>query len=200
MALYCRQQMNIDTTIDESIAAIDGLRALRTQIDAAVALLADALQAGGKVLACGNGGSAADGTHFTTEFLCRFVDDRRALPAVSLSCDGSFLTATANDYGYDYVFARQVEGLGNAGDVLVAISTSGNSPSVRRALEVARERGIRSVALLGRDGGETRGLADVELIVPGTATARIQEAHKVLIHLLTGGVEERLFPELYERS
>lgn len=189
--------MNIDKIIDESVAAIESLRQVKPQIDAAVELLATALQDGGKILACGNGGSAADGSHFTTEFLCRFVDNRRALPAISLTCDGSFLTATANDYGYDYVFARQIEGLGKAGDVLVAITTSGNSLSVKRALEVAREMGMKSVALLGRDGGGTKGLADVDILVPGTATARIQEAHKVLIHLLCGGVEERLFPELY---
>ncbi|MEZ5328337.1 MAG: SIS domain-containing protein [Verrucomicrobiales bacterium] len=189
--------MNIDKTIDESIAAIASLRELKPQIEAAVALMTDALRSGGKILACGNGGSAADGAHFTTEFLCRFVDNRRALPAISLTCDGSFLTATANDFGYDYVFARQIEGLGKKDDVLVAITTSGNSPNVKRALEAARECGIRSVALLGRDGGATAGIADVEIMVPGSATARIQEAHKVVIHLLCGGVEEQLFPELY---
>ncbi|MCB1094616.1 MAG: SIS domain-containing protein [Verrucomicrobiae bacterium] len=189
--------MNIDKTIDESIAAIASLRELKPQIEAAVALMTDALRSGGKILACGNGGSAADGAHFTTEFLCRFVDNRRALPAISLTCDGSFLTATANDFGYDYVFARQIEGLGKKDDVLVAITTSGNSPNVKRALEAARECGMKSVALLGRDGGATAGIADVEIMVPGSATARIQEAHKVVIHLLCGGVEEQLFPELY---
>ncbi|MGK0189627.1 MAG: D-sedoheptulose 7-phosphate isomerase [Verrucomicrobiales bacterium] len=189
--------MNIDKTIDESIAAIESLRQLKPQIEAAVALLAEAFENGGKILACGNGGSAADCAHFTTELLCRFVDNRRALPAISLTCDGSFLTATSNDYGYDYVFARQIEGLGNAGDVLVAISTSGNSESVRRALQAATGCGMKTIALLGRDGGDTAGMADVEITVPGTATAPIQEAHTVIIHLLCGGVEERLFPELY---
>ena len=189
--------MNIDNTIDESIAAIASLRELQPEIEAAIALLTEALQNGGKILACGNGGSAADGAHFTTEFLCRFVDNRRALPAISLTCDGSFLTATANDFGYDYVFARQIEGLGKKEDVLVAITTSGNSPNVKRALEAARERGMKSVALLGRDGGGTKGIADIDITVPGAVTARIQEAHKVVIHLLCAGVEEQLFPELY---
>ena len=176
------------------------LRELKAGIEAAVDVIAGALASGGKILACGNGGSAADGAHFTTEFLCRFVDNRRALPAISLTCDGSFLTATSNDFGYDYVFARQIEGLAHAGDVLVALTTSGKSPSVKRALETARDKGVNSVALLGRDGGETKGIADVDLVVPGTATARIQEAHKVLIHLLCAGVEERIFPELYSRN
>jgi D-sedoheptulose 7-phosphate isomerase len=189
--------MNIDKTIDESIAAIASLRELKPQIESAVALLTEALRNGGKILACGNGGSAADGAHFTTEFLCRFVDNRRALPAISLTCDGSFLTATANDFGYEYVFARQIEGLGKKEDVLVAITSSGNSPNVKRALEAARECGMKSVALLGRDGGSTKGIADIDLTVPGAATARIQEAHKVVIHLLCAGVEEQLFPELY---
>lgn len=190
--------MNIDKTIDQSIAAIESLRKLKPQIEAAVAVLADSFAAGGKLLACGNGGSAADGAHFTTEFLCRFVNNRKALPAISLTCDGSFLTATANDYGYDYVFARQIEGLGKRGDVLVALTTSGNSASVKRALETASACGMKTIALLGRDGGETLGLADVEITVPGESTAPIQEAHKVIIHLLCGGVEERLFPDLYK--
>jgi D-sedoheptulose 7-phosphate isomerase len=155
--------MNIDKTIDESIAAIASLRELKPQIESAVALLTEALRNGGKILACGNGGSAADGAHFTTE----------------------------------YVFARQIEGLGKKEDVLVAITSSGNSPNVKRALEAARECGMKSVALLGRDGGSTKGIADIDLTVPGAATARIQEAHKVVIHLLCAGVEEQLFPELY---
>ena len=156
-------------------------------------VLADCLKYGGKVMACGNGGSAADACHLATELLCRFEQERRALPAISLTADGSFLTAAGNDYAFERVFSRQVEGLARAGDVLVVFSTSGNSPNILLALRMAREKGIKSVALLGRDGGKAAGLADVEIIVPDPVTARIQEAHQRIIHLLCGVVERRLF-------
>jgi len=159
-------------------------------------MMASALVSGGTVFACGNGGSAADSGHFTTELLCRFIKDRRSLPAISLAQDGGFLTATGNDYGFHQVFSRQIEGLGRAGDVLVAITTSGNSPNVVEALRVAKAREVRTIALLGKDGGAAHGMADVEFIVPGPATARIQEAHKVLIHAFCAGIEARLFPGL----
>src|SRR5690606_12219776 len=120
---------------------------------------------GGKILACGNGGSAADASHFTTELLCRFEGDRKALAAVSLTADGSFLTAAGNDYSFDDVFARQIEGLGKAGDVLVVMSTSGKSANILQAMRVARERGMKTMALLGRNGGDARGLADIEILV-----------------------------------
>jgi D-sedoheptulose 7-phosphate isomerase len=188
--------MNIDRIIDESAEAIQSIRTLKPLIETGIEILVNSLQSGGKILACGNGGSAADASHFTTEFLCRFVNDRPSLPAISLNCDGSFLTATSNDYGYDYVFARQIEGLGKAEDVLVGITTSGNSSSVTRAIETAKERGMKTIALLGRDGGMAKGLADVDLVVPVNATARIQEAHTVIIHLLCGGTEARIFPEV----
>jgi D-sedoheptulose 7-phosphate isomerase len=156
--------------------------------------MAAALGGGRKILACGNGGSAADSGHFTTELLCRFINDRASLPAISLAQDGGFLTATGNDYGFEHIFSRQVEGLGQAGDVLVAITTSGNSANVVAALRVARERGVRTIALLGRDGGAARGVAEIEFVVAGPETARIQEAHKVLIHAFCAGIEARLFP------
>ena len=189
--------MDIDPIIDESVATLNTLKALHAEIAEAVDLIVEAFSAGRKLLSCGNGGSAADAAHFATEFLCRFVSDRNSLPAISLSCDGSFLTATSNDYGFDYVFARQIEGLAVEGDILVGITTSGNSPNVIRALTAAKEKGVKSIALLGRDGGKARGIADVEIVVPSEATARIQEAHTLIIHLLCQGVEERLFPELY---
>jgi len=179
--------------VQESVTTLQGLVPLAEPFARAVVIMAVSLKAGGKVLACGNGGSAADAAHFTTELLCRYIGDRPALSAIALTNDGSFLTAAANDYGYDYVFARQVEGLGKEGDVLVGISTSGNSESVNAALRTARERGLKTVSLLGRDGGAARGLADVDLIVPGTATARIQEAHKVIIHAFCQAVENELF-------
>jgi D-sedoheptulose 7-phosphate isomerase len=176
-----------------SVAAIEGLAVFEAEFEAACDVLAGALKAGKKVLACGNGGSASDSGHFTTELLCRFISDRPALPAISLAQDGGFLTATGNDYGFDQVFSRQVEGLGCEGDVLVAFSTSGNSPNVRSAIEAARAKGMKSIALLGRGGGSCRGLADVEIVVEAKETARIQEAHKVLLHALCAGIERRLF-------
>ncbi len=168
------------------------LRGRAAEFEAAVEVMSGAIEAGGKILACGNGGSAADASHFMTELLCRFCDDRRSLPGVALTNDGSFLTATANDYGFDHVFARQVEGLGKPGDVLVGISTSGNSPNVLAAIEAANAAGLQTVALLGRDGGDTAGAADIEITVAHEVTARIQEAQKVLIHALCEGIERRL--------
>ncbi len=179
-------------TISEAIAALELLREREAEYDAAVAMMVACLRDGGKILACGNGGSAADAAHFMTELLCRFCDDRPSLAGVALTNDGSFLTATANDYGFDQVFARQVEGLGRPGDVLVGISTSGNSANVLAAIRVAKERGLKTLALLGRDGGGTRGIADLDLIVPHPSTARIQEAQKVLIHAFCGAIEREL--------
>jgi len=182
--------------INGCVAAVESLRGQEAAFEAACDVFAEALRAGRKVLACGNGGSAADSGHFTTELLCRFIKDRASLPAISLAQDGGFLTATGNDYGFDFVFSRQVEGLGQAGDVLVGITTSGNSRNVLEALRVAKTKGLRTITLLGKDGGAARGLAECEFIVPGLETARIQEAHKVLIHAFCAGIEARLFPGL----
>ncbi len=145
-----------------------------------------------KLLVCGNGGSAADGADFATELACRFVDDRPPYPALNLAQGGSLTSAIGNDYGFDEIFARQVWAFGQSGDLLLAISTSGNSSNVKRALEEARKRGLTSIALLGRDGGTSKGMADVEFIVAGDSTARIQEAHKFLLHVLCEIVEPRL--------
>lgn len=161
----------------------------------AVALVADALARGRKLLVGGNGGSAADAMHLATEFVCRFVADRRPYPALCLNSNGGDLTAIVNDYRFEETFARQVDAFGQPGDVLVVFTTSGNSPNVLRALQAAATRDVRSVAFLGRGGGACRGLATVELLVPGPATmptARIQEAHKLLLHSLCEAVEERL--------
>jgi len=135
---------------------------LESQIAKAADSLVDCLSSGKKVLACGNGGSAADAADFCTELACRFVEDRRPYPAINLAQDGSLLTATGNDYGFEEIFARQVRGLGNAGDVLIAISTTGKSKNIRRAIEAARDRKLKTIALLGRDGGTAAGLADVD--------------------------------------
>ena len=180
-------------SIDGSIAVLEVLRGLEAEFDAACRTLVEALEGQGKILVCGNGGSAADSIHFTTELLCRFIDDRKSLPAVSLTTDGSFLTAAGNDYGFERIFSRQVEGLGRKGDVLVAFSTSGNSANIFEALKEAKARGLRTIGLLGRDGGVCAGQADVELVVPSQETARIQEAHGLLIHAFCSAIEDKLF-------
>ena len=151
------------------------------------AMLAQALSDGRRVLSCGNGGSAADAQHFAAELIGRFEKERKALPAVALSTDTSALTAIGNDYGFDRVFSRQVEGLGQDGDILLAISTSGNSPNVVQAIEAAQSRKMRVIALTGRDGGVMRDQMsenDVELRVPSDSTARIQEVHILILHCL----------------
>jgi len=145
-----------------------------------------------KLLVCGNGGSAADGADFSTELACRFSHDRPPYPALNLAQGGSLTSAIGNDYGFDEIFARQIWAFGQRGDLLLALTTSGNSRNVLRALEEARKRGLTSIALLGRDGGAAKGMADVEMIVAGDSTARIQEAHKFLLHVLCEIVEPRL--------
>src|SRR5438093_7562646 len=151
---------------------------LDSQIAKAADLIVDCLTNGKKVLACGNGGSAADAADFCTELACRFVEDRRPYPAMNLSQGGSLITAIGNDYGFEEIFARQVRAFGKSGDLLIAITTSGKSKNIRRALEEARDCKLKTIALLGRDGGSTAGSADVDLIVKGNSTARIPEAHK----------------------
>jgi D-sedoheptulose 7-phosphate isomerase len=165
---------------------------LESQVAKAADLISDGLTNGKKVLACGNGGSAADAADFCTELACRFVEDRRPYPALNLSQGGSLITATGNDYGFEEIFARQVHAFGNAGDVLIAISTSGKSKNIQRALEEARKSKLKTIALLGRDGGASAGLADVDLIVKSDATARIQEAHKFILHVICEICEARL--------
>ena len=175
--------------------AIETLRALESmesQVNAAAELVGNCLTQGGKLLVCGNGGSAADGADFSTEYTCRFMGDRRPYPAMNLSAGGSLITATANDYSFDEVFSRQVRAFGQKGDVLVGISTSGNSRNILCAIEEANSKGISSIALLGKDGGKIRGTATLDLIVPCEITARIQEAHKFILHTICELVEPRL--------
>lgn len=155
--------------------------------------LAETFRNGNKLLVMGNGGSAADAQHLAAEIVGRFRMERRALPAVSLSTDTSILTAIANDYGFDSVFRRQVEALALPGDLVLGISTSGSSPNVRSALELARERGCRTMGLLGRDGGAIRELCDLALVVPSSDTPAIQEAHITIIHIVCDLVEKELF-------
>lgn len=178
-----------EKAIADSHATIESLRPLQPALERAAHLVGECLTGGGKLLVCGNGGSAADGADFATEYACRFLTDRQPYPAINLAACGSLLTATGNDYGYDEVFARQVRAFGKKDDVLVVITTSGNSPSILTALAAANTAGLHTIALLGREGGKARGLAAVELIVPSTITARIQEAHKFLLHTICEIVE-----------
>jgi D-sedoheptulose 7-phosphate isomerase len=165
-------------------------------ISRAGAVLADCLRQGGKILACGNGGSAGDAQHFSAELLNRFERERPGLPAVALTTDSSTLTAIANDYAYEQVFAKQVRALGRAGDCLVAISTSGNSPNVVESIGAAHDQKMTIIALTGRDGGRMAGLLeaqDVEIRVPADRTSRVQEVHLVVIHCLCDAVDRHLF-------
>ena len=186
----------MSVSLRENIRAVQemltGLVDLEPQVVRATDAIATALLGGRKLLACGNGGSAADASHMTTEFVCRYNRDRRPYPAISLATQGGDLTAIGNDYSFDELFARQVGAFGVPGDVLVALSTSGKSENVRRALVAAKELGVVTIAPLGRDGGPCAGLADIELIVRGDVTARIQEGHKLLIHTICEMVEERI--------
>ena len=176
----------VEERIQASAATIEALLepGMLATLTRAAALIADSLRGGGKVLAFGNGGSAADATHIAAELVGRFLAERRALPALSLSDNASAVTAIANDYGYDRVFARQVEALGAAGDVAIGISTSGRSANVLAGLEAARGRGLSTIGLTGADGGPLRSAADVCIEAPSSETPRIQEAHILIAHIL----------------
>jgi len=177
------------SSLGEASETLSALTALEAPLTEAAALVSKCLIAGGKLLTCGNGGSAADSAHFATEFTCRFSGDRRPYPAIALASDAGLITAVANDYAFQDVFARQVWAYGKPGDVLLAFSTSGKSRNVLSALEEARRRKLGTIAFLGKGGGFTAGAADVELVVPSKVTARIQEAHKFLLHVLCEIVE-----------
>src|SRR5580704_17028806 len=168
----------LKSAIASASKTLQAIVELESQVANASNLIADCLTSGKKILACGNGGSAADAADFCTEFACRFVQDRRPYPALNLAQGGSLLTATGNDYGFDEIFARQVAAYGMQNDLLVGLTTSGKSQNIRRALEEGKKRKLKTIALLGRDGGSIIGIADVDLVVKGNSTARIQEAHK----------------------
>jgi phosphoheptose isomerase len=171
---------------------LQSLSDLDAQVARAADLIEESLRAGNKLLVCGNGGSAADASHFATEFVVRFTKDRPAYPAICLSGDGGLLTAAGNDYGFDEVFARQVAAFGLQGDVLICLTTSGKSRNVERALEQAKAHQLKTIAFLGRGGDSTIGMADVDLLVRSDSTARIQEAHQLLLHVLCETIESRL--------
>ncbi len=190
-AYLCRMTL-LQNTIEDSIAVTRALGALGKPLNRAASLVVRCLTSGHKLLVCGNGGSASDATHVATEFLCRFREDRRPYPAISLTVNGEFMTAVCNDYHSDEIFARQVWGLGARGDVLIAFTTSGKSRNVLRALEEANRKRMKSICFLGRDGGFTKGVATVDLLVPGANTARIQEGQTLLFHVLCEAADREL--------
>jgi phosphoheptose isomerase len=178
--------------IEAATQTLRALSSLEPQMAQAADVIDQCLRAGKKLLVCGNGGSAADASHFATELVVRFAKDRRALPAICLTSDSGILTAAANDYGFDEIFARQVAALGQSGDVLICLTTSGKSKNLIRALEEAKARKLKAIAFLGRDGGSTIGIADVDLLVRSDSTAQVQEAHQLLLHVLCEIIESRL--------
>lgn len=174
--------MEFEESLTITLGTFSALRSIRPVIDAAGELILDTLKRGNKLIACGNGGSAAEAQHLTTELVGRYQSNRASLPAVALTGDGTLMSCIANDFGWEQVFVRQFEGLAREGDLLVCLSSSGQSRDLVTVLETARSRGIKSLALLGKGGGACRGLATVEIIVPSDRTASIQEAHLFLIH------------------
>ena len=189
--------INTNNTIRQNFADhLHTIELVRETLDMSIQSIGQqltrSLSSGGTLFWCGNGGSAADSQHLAAELVGRFKKNRRALRSIALTTDSSVLTCVANDYSYDDVFARQIEALGRPGDVLVGISTSGNSKNVLRALRVAKEIGLTTIAFLGKDGGVAKGLADQVLVIPSDSTARIQEAHILIGHILCDLIEQEL--------
>lgn len=174
--------MKFEASQQETIRALQTLATLRPQIDRAGQMILQTLKAGKKLILCGNGGSAAEAQHFATELVGRYFKNRRALPAVALAADGTLVTCIGNDYGYDQVFARQIAGLAQPGDLVVVLTSSGNSKNILAALAEAKRLGFDTLALLGRGGGEAKGQASCEIIIPGQSGAAAQECHLFLIH------------------
>ena len=183
---------HFQSALDAHVALFGRMHTLQPAVERVAARLAASLQAGGKVMLCGNGGSAADSQHIAAELSGRFVNDRRPLAGLALSTDSSALTCIGNDYGFDAVFERQVRGLGRDGDSLVLISTSGKSANLLRAAEAARALGITTLGLLGRDGGPLLALCDDAVVIPDSVTARIQEAHIFIGHCWCALIEQAL--------
>ncbi len=175
--------------LEQTTALITALKAQSASIEAIAQTIATAVLSGRTLFTCGNGGSAADAGHFAEELSGRYRSNRRALPAQSLSIDALAITCIANDFGYDVVFARQIEALGRPGDVLCALSTSGNSPSILAAIDAAQTKGMTTIALLGKNGGHARGRADHEVIIPSDDSGRIQEMHMQIIHFVCEVIE-----------
>lgn len=185
-------QINIAAYLDETVKLFNDVKALSPQINVAARMCIGALEAGNKVIFCGNGGSAADAQHLAAELMGRFLVDRRPLPALSLTVDTSALTAISNDYGYDKVFSRQLRGIARPGDVLLGMSTSGNSGNVLDAFAVAAELGVKTIGLTGYGGGKMAEASDLLIAVPHASTNHIQEAHIAIGHLICAITEAAL--------
>ena len=177
-------ELLVGQRLENHFKVVQDMKKIMPEVASAGLRVRTALEKGRKILICGNGGSAADSQHMAAEFVGRFVKERQSLPALALTVDTSLLTAVGNDYGFDCVFSRQVEGLGQEGDVLIAISTSGNSANVVRAIKTAKEKGIYVIALTGENGGILAKESDLCLAVPSQVTARIQEMHIMIIHMI----------------
>jgi D-sedoheptulose 7-phosphate isomerase len=189
-----------DAALEEHLSVMRGLQVLAPRVEELAERITRVLEEGGKILWCGNGGSAADSQHLAAELVGRFKRDRRAIPSLALTVDTSILTAVANDYGFEQVFARQIEALGRPGDLVIGLTTSGNSRNVVAALAQARLLGCGTVAFTGLGGGQVNSLADIHIEVPCTDTARIQEAHIFLGHILCDYVERHVSREEGESS
>ena len=184
---------NISAHFSEHLEVIASVPAMCSEsIKSAGVQIAQSLEHDGTLFWCGNGGSAADSQHLAAELVGRFKKDRKALRSIALTTDTSVLTCVANDYSYEDIFSRQLEALAREGDVLMAISTSGNSENVLRALRVAEELGVKTIALLGKDGGQAKAIADLAIVIPSDSTARIQEAHILIGHILCDLIEQEL--------
>lgn len=174
--------MTFEATLAESVRTLKALEEIRPAIDRAGEMIVAALRHDKKLLICGNGGSAAEAGHFSTELVGRYQKNRAALPAIALSADGSLLTCIGNDYGYDQVFSRQIAGLAHPGDLVIVLTSSGNSANILAALHEAKKMNLDSIAFLGRGGGKAQGVATCDLIIPSESGAACQEAHLFLIH------------------
>ena len=190
--------MTIKKHLEENELALRAFHAdsdLHEKIEETIQTMMTSLKSGAKVLCAGNGGSAADAQHFAAELVSRFYKNRPALAAIALTTDTSILTAISNDFGYEEVFSRQIEGIGNKGDVFLAISTSGNSKNILKAIAVAKEKGLCVVSLTGASGGQMKELSDHCLMMPSESTPRIQECHLLVEHIICAEIEERFFPK-----
>ena len=189
-------QDKIKTELKESIEVKNQvIKKIVPQIEQAAKWMVEALKKGNKILLFGNGGSAADAQHLAAELIGRYMKDRKSLPAIALTTDTSILTSLSNDYGFETIFARQVEGLAKFGDIAIGISTSGNSRNVLEGVEKAKELGCKTIGLLGCDGGRIADVVDLSIIVPSKSTPRIQESHITIGHILCSLVEQELFPQ-----
>lgn len=183
--------VDINAAIEIHKQAINSIADLEPELKTVISAVATAVKAGHTVFSCGNGGSAADAQHFATELTGRYETDRRGYPAISLTTDSSALTSIGNDFGFEHIFSRQLDALGKQGDILIGISTSGNSKNVCEAVKVAKDKGILTIGLLGRNGGELAALVDHAIVIPVQSTPRIQEAHILILHLICEAFEEK---------